>query len=78
MLFPTGSNKIAVISKKGVITARVIGTTKIVLTDSTGSTKIYDVTVKKAPKTIKVNFKKKKLKKGKTAKIKVSFEKGYL
>ena len=29
MLFSTSSNKIAVISKKGVITARVIGTTKI-------------------------------------------------
>ena len=63
MLFSTSSNKIAVISKKGVITAKGVGTTRIVLTDSTSITKICDVTIKKALRTIKVNFMKKRLKK---------------
>lgn len=77
VLFSTSNNKIAVISKTGVITAKGVGTTKIVLTDTTGRTKIYTVVVKKAPKKVKINFKTKKLKKGKTAKIKVSLGSGY-
>ena len=65
------------VSDTGLVKAKKVGKAQIVVTDSSNNKKTVVITVKKAPKAIKVNFKKKTLKKGKTVKIKVSFAKGY-
>lgn len=75
--YKTSNSKILVVTSKGIVTAKKVGTAQITVTDSKGNTKICTITVKKAPKKVKVNFTKKSLKKGKKATIKVSFPKGY-
>jgi len=75
--YKTSDKKIVTVTGKGVVRAKKVGKAKVTATDEKGNTKIYMVTVKKAPKKVKVNFTKKTLKKGKKATIKVSFAKGY-
>lgn len=75
--YKTSNSKILKVTNQGVVTAKKVGKAKITVTGKQGNTKIYTITVKKAPKKVKVNFTKKILKKGKKAKIKVSFAKGY-
>lgn len=65
------------VSDTGLVKAKKVGKAQIVATDSSNNKKTVVITVKKAPRAVKVNFKKKTLKKGKTIKIKVSFAKGY-
>ncbi len=75
--YETSNSKILTVTKNGVVTAKKVGKAKIVATDEKGNTKTCTITVKKAPKKVKVNFTKKTMKKGKKATIKVSFAKGY-
>lgn len=75
--YQSSNSKIVSVTQKGTVTAKKVGTADIVLTKANGNTMTCTVTVKKAPKKVKVNFTKKTLKKGKKAKIKVSFAKGY-
>ncbi|MBR2191472.1 MAG: Ig-like domain-containing protein [Eubacterium sp.] len=64
--YTTSNKKVATVSKKGVVTAKKKGTAKIKVTNN-GVTKTFTVTVKN----IKLNKKKKKLKIGKSFKLKV-------
>ena len=64
--YTTSNKKIATVSNKGVVTAKKKGTAKIKVTNN-GVTKTFTVTVKN----IKLNKKKKKLKIGKSFKLKV-------
>lgn len=75
--YKTSNSKILKVTNQGVVTAKKVGKAKITVTDEKGNTKICTITVKKAPKKVKVNFTKKTIKKGKKATIKVSFAKGY-
>lgn len=75
--YRTNDSKIVTISSEGIVTAKKVGKTQIIATDKNGNIKTCIVTIKKAPKKIKLNFNKKTLKKGKKVKIKVSFAKGY-
>ena len=64
--YTSSNTKVATVSKKGVVTAKKKGTAKIKVTNN-GVTKTFTVTVKN----IKLNKKKKKLKIGKSFKLKV-------
>lgn len=77
VVYKTSNDKIVTVTSKGVVRAKKVGKAQIIAVDEKGNTKIWAITVKKAPKKVKVNFKKKILKKGKKATIKVSFAKGY-
>lgn len=74
--YKTSNDKIVTVTEKGMATAKKVGKAQITATDEKGNTKTYVITVKKAPKKVKVNFAKKTMKKGKKATIKVSFAKG--
>lgn len=74
--YQSSNQKILSVTTKGIVTAKKVGKAKITATDEKGNTKTYSVTVKKAPKKVKVNFTKKTMKKGKKATIKISFAKG--
>ena len=67
------SNILAV--NNNIVTGKKVGKATVTIADANGNSKIYSITVKKAPKKIKASSKK-VLKKGKTAKIKVLFQKG--
>lgn len=74
--YKTSNDKIVTVTQKGIAAAKKVGKAQITATDEKGNTKTYVITVKKAPKKVKVNFTKKTMKKGKKATIKVSFAKG--
>lgn len=75
--YQSSDASIVSVSDDGTVTAHKVGTAEITVTKQDGNTITCTVVVKKAPKKVKVNFTKKTLKKGKKAKIKVSFAKGY-
>lgn len=75
-VFTSVGSEYAKVSNTGVITGVKVGKTVVTATDGSGNKTIYNVTVKKAPKAVKVSPKKKTLKKGKSVKIKVTFAKG--
>lgn len=73
----TSSNtNIATVNNEGKVTGISPGTTFITIDTLSGVSTVAKVTVKKAPKSIKATVTKKKIKKGKTAKIKVKLSKG--
>ncbi len=75
--YTTSNKKVATVSPKGKVTARKTGKATIKATNPAGSVKVYNITVKKAPKKIaKVTPSRKTLKKGKTVKLKVKLPKG--
>ncbi len=75
--YTTSSKKVATVSSKGKVTAKKVGKATIKATNKAGKVKVYNITVKKAPKKIvKVTPSKKTLKKGKTVKLKVKLPKG--
>lgn len=75
--YKTSNRKILTVTGKGNVTAKKVGKAQVIITDEKGNTKTCTITVKKAPKKVKVNFTKKTIKKGKKAAIKVSFAAGY-
>lgn len=75
--YQSSDASIVSIANDGTVTAHKVGTAEITVTKQDGNTMTCTVVVKKAPKKVKINFTKKTLKKGKKAKIKVSFAKGY-
>lgn len=77
LTYQTSDDSILSVTKEGVVKAKKVGKASIIVTNTNGNTMTCTITVKKAPKKVKVNFTKKTLKKGKKAKIKVSFAKGY-
>lgn len=75
--YATSNNKVASVSNKGKVTAKKTGKATIKATNQAGNVKVFNITVKKAPKKIvKVTPSKKTLKKGKTVKLKVKLPKG--
>lgn len=73
----TSSNtKIAKVTNKGVVKGCKKGTAKIVIQTVDGKKKTIRVTVKKAPKKIKLTAQKTKIKKGKTLQTKITLSKG--
>ena len=75
--YATSNNKVASVNNKGKVTAKKTGKATIKATNQAGKVKVYNITVKKAPKKIvKVTPSKKTLRKGKTVKLKVKLPKG--
>lgn len=74
--YKTSNGKIVTVTPKGMVTAKKVGKAQITATDEKGNTKTYVITVKRAPRKVKVNFAKKTMKKGKKATVKVRFAKG--
>lgn len=75
--FVSSDSNVVEVDSTGLVTTKGVGTAQITATNSNNDKVIITVNVKKAPKKVKVNFKKKTLKKGKSIKIRVSFAKGY-
>ena len=71
----TGKKSVATVSQKGVVTAKKTGKA-VISAKVDGITKKCTITVKKAPKKITLNAKKKTLKKGKKFQIKAKLPKG--
>lgn len=75
--YTTSQKKVASVTSKGVVTAKKVGKATIKATNKAGKVKVYNITVKKAPKKIvKVTPAKKTLKKGKKVTLKVTLPKG--
>ncbi len=75
--YTTSQKKVAAVTSKGVVTAKKVGKATIKATNKAGKVKVYNITVKKAPKKIvKVTPAKKTLKKGKKVTLKVTLPKG--
>lgn len=75
--YTTSNKKVATVSKKGKVTAKKTGKATIKAANKAGKVKVYNITVKKAPKKIlKVTPSKKTLKKGKKVTLKVKLPKG--
>lgn len=72
--YTTSKKKVAVVSKKGVITAKKTGKAKITIKVNKKKVKTITVTVKKAPKKVKVAKKKVTIKRGKSASVKYSLK----
>lgn len=71
------NDKVASVSKKGKVTAKKTGKATVKAMSQDGKVKVFNITVKKAPKKIvKVTPSKKTLKKGKSVKLKVKLPKG--
>ena len=72
--YATLNSKVASVSSKGKVRAKKTGKATIKATNQAGNVKVYNITVKKAPKKIvKVTPSKKTLRKGKTVKLRVYF-----
>ncbi len=73
----TSSNTtVAKVNNQGKVTGIAPGTAVITIDTLSGASTTAKITVKKAPKSIKATTNKKKIKKGKTTKIKVKLSKG--
>lgn len=75
--YNTTNNKVATVSPRGIITAKKLGKATIIINDESGTELKINVVVKKAPKKVNTNFKKKVLKVGKEIALKAKFVKGY-
>lgn len=73
--YTSSKPSVASVNKQGVITGKKKGVAKITISSSSGKTATVNVTVKKAPSSVKVKAGKKTIKKGKTTKIKVTLSK---
>ncbi len=74
--YTSSNTNVVKISSTGKLLGVQPGKATIMVSSSNGAKATAKITVKKAPKTIKATINKKKLKKGKTAKIKVKLNKG--
>lgn len=75
--YATLNSKVASVSSKGKVRAKKTGKATIKATNQAGNVKVYNITVKKAPKKIvKVTPSKKTLRKGKTVKLRVKLPNG--
>lgn len=72
----SSDTSVATVNNQGKVTGISPGTAFITIDTLSGVSTIAKVTVKKAPKSIKASVTKKKIKKGKTAKIKIKLSKG--
>lgn len=75
--YQSSDASIVSVANDGTVTAHKVGNAEITVTKQDGNTVTALFVVKKAPTKVKVNFKKKTLKKGKKVKIKVIFAIGY-
>lgn len=72
----SAGSKNATVSSKGVVKAKKKGTVTITATTEDGKKATCKITIKKAPKKISLNVKKKTLKRGKSLTLRVKFAKG--
>ena len=74
--YDISNKKVISLNKKGKVTAKSVGKSKIVVINADGSSDIYTVTVKKAPKSVSLTTPNKFIKIGNKVKLNVSFPKG--
>lgn len=76
-LFQSYNEKIATVNKKGVVTAKRKGITKVIVRDKANNEAVCTIIVKKAPKAVYTSFAKKTIKVKQKINIKPKFKKGY-
>ncbi len=76
LTYTSSNSNLVQVSSNGKITGKAVGKATITIESPSGAKATAQITVKKAPKSVKATVNKKKIKIGKTAKIKVKLNKG--